>query len=336
MKKRILSAVKPFVFDVFGSEIFLSRRLKKIRNANILTILNLHRVDDRATPYEALSPKLFEELVIWLKGRFDIVTFGDLDEGKPGKKPQLILSFDDGYKDFIDIVMPILARHDVRANQNVIPGCIENGRPPMNVILGDFIATAPAALLRETALPGLPDGVDTNKRTEAALRASAALKSRPIVEQKKIFSSLEPQLARFDGFKPTAMMSLDEVRQATTVHEIGMHSFEHASMQYETDGYLQADAAKCMDYGKERLGATPNIYAFPNGSAREEQIHILKEAGFSKIFLVGEDFSNRDSSIHSRFTIYAASQSEARFRSLGGFKRIEERNTIKNRKRGGL
>jgi peptidoglycan/xylan/chitin deacetylase (PgdA/CDA1 family) len=285
-----------------------------------LTILNFHRVSDRDGGYAAMRPALFDELIAWLKQGFDIVLFRDLEAVAPRARPPLILSFDDGYKCFIETVVPILEKHGVCANQNVIASAVESGRPPMNVEMQDFIASAPRALLRETSLPGLPSGVDANDRFGSCLRASAALKGRPMAEQKAIFAGLERHFARFDGFRPTAMMSVEDIRQVGTAHEIGAHSFEHASMATESDDYLRQDARRCLDFFEAKLGGATSIYAYPNGSFRSGQDDILHAAGFKHVLYVGSAYSQRSEWRHPRFTMHAASQAEARFRALGGLK----------------
>jgi peptidoglycan/xylan/chitin deacetylase (PgdA/CDA1 family) len=118
------------------------------------------------------------------------------------------------------------------------------------------------------------------------------------------------------------MMSRDEVREIAAVHEIGAHSFDHASMAAETDAYLADDLLRCRAYFGETLGAPVNVYAFPNGSCRDGQIDVVRDAGFEHVLLVGEDFSRTDAHIHKRFTMYAASRAEARFRATGGFRPI--------------
>src|SRR5215475_3481725 len=93
---------------ILASSPMLGARLGRIERAGALTILNFHRVDDRhVSSYGAIAPRYFDELVGWLKSRFRIVTFRDLRELAPHGKPPLILSFDDGYRDFVDVVAPI-------------------------------------------------------------------------------------------------------------------------------------------------------------------------------------------------------------------------------------
>lgn len=310
-----------------GVDAALEHRLAAIAAAGALTILNLHRLDDHeGGAYEAMRPALFDELLGWLTRRFRLVTFADLPALEPSGRPPLILSFDDGYRDFVETAMPILARHGVSANQNVIPACIESGRPPMNVMLRDFIGQAPAKLLREFEMPGLAGPLDPEDRRRAGDRASAALKNRPFAEQTAIFAGLERQFARFDRLRFTPMMTREEVREAASRHEIGAHSFAHASMAAETDAFLREDLARCRDYFSDALGLTPSVYAFPNGSHREGQPELVRAAGFAHVLLVGRRFSRSDVWCHPRFALHATGTAAARFRALGGLRAISRRS----------
>jgi len=312
---------KQVAFRLLQGSPCLEFKLRSIQISGAMPILNLHRVGEpRVGGYPPLDAAIFEELLGWLAQRFEIVVFGDLEGPTKGEKPPLILSFDDGYKDFIEIAVPILDRRRIRVNHNIVPGCVTSGRPPMNVELQDFIASAPATLLRETPLPGLPSGADPDQRERSCLRASAALKAKPVAEQKSIFAELVDAFARFDGFRATAMMTLDDIRQLTRSHEFGAHSFEHASMDCESDEYLREDAYRCAQFFETKLGFTPEIYAFPNGRARQEQTKIIAEAGYRHVLLVGEDYSRTGARLHPRFTLRAESGDEARARALGWFR----------------
>jgi peptidoglycan/xylan/chitin deacetylase (PgdA/CDA1 family) len=314
--------LKEVAFRVLQADLSVGIKLRAIAANGSLPILSLHRVSDRDEGgYAPMAPALFDDLVSWLKQRFSLIVFHDLATLAPNAKPPLILSFDDGYKDFIEYAVPILEKHRVCVNHNVIPAVIESGRPPMNVTMQDFVAQAPAALLRETSLPGHPGGGDPDNRARSCLRASAALKNRPIAEQKAIFAELERSFSRFDSFRETPVMSLDDIRQIAAVHEIGAHSFEHASMAVETDDYLREDTRRVRDYFASQLGFLPNVYAFPNGSVRAGQAEVVQASGFEHALLVGETYSQRSAWLHPRFTMHATTTAEARARALGWFKR---------------
>ena len=319
--RTVRDSLKPAVFKALQVDWIANLKARALAGSGALTILNLHRVSDaQGWGYVAMTPSLFDELIAWLKQRFTLVAFQDLATLTPNAKPPLILSFDDGYKDFIEVVVPILERHRVVCNQNIVANVVESGRPPMNVELQDFIATAPAALLREVPLPGLPQGADPSDRSGSGRIASRSLKWRPIAEQKVIFAEIERQFLRFDGFRPTKMMSVEDVREVAQASEIGVHSYEHASMASESDDYLSEDARRCREYFRDRLGFATTIYAFPNGSFRQGQEELLRAVGYQHVLCVGEAFSRLEEWRHPRLTMFAASSVEARFRALGGVK----------------
>ncbi len=327
IKNNLISdRIRTGAFGILGSNFLLSLRARRIAVSNALTIVNLHRVDDRKTStYRALHPKIFSELVGYLKKNFEIVNFSDLvhKQNDPArKKPQLIISFDDGYKDFIEIVAPILDEHGISVNQNVIPQCMESGRPPMNVVMQDFLDTAPASLIREIKLSWIPQGFDPDNREKSGLMASRALKGQSYAEQLALFGELIPQIERFDSFKPTPMMTNADVRQVSAAHEIGAHSWEHASMESESNDYFKLDFLKCQDYFSKNLQCPLRIYAFPNGSHRAEQVELLHQNGVDHVLLTGDDFSSSRLKVHKRFNTYGTSLPEARFRAIGGTRKM--------------
>ncbi|MBK6511932.1 MAG: polysaccharide deacetylase family protein [Haliea sp.] len=232
--------------SLLANSLALHAKLRIISAAKSLTILCLHRVAEPSNSgYGALSPELFDELLGWLKPRFNIITFAELGQQDDDPRPPLTLSFDDGYSDFYEIAMPILGRHGLKANQNVIPGCIESGLPPINVMVQDFLMSAPEKLLSEIKFPGHPAGFSQLDRARLALRMSATLKAKPMVEQQQILADLTPLFDRFDDFRTTPMMTRAQVAEIAGVHEIGAHSWEHASMSVESNDYVVEDARRC-------------------------------------------------------------------------------------------
>jgi peptidoglycan/xylan/chitin deacetylase (PgdA/CDA1 family) len=317
----VRAVVKEAALRALGSGVAVRRKVRAIGASGAVTILNLHRVapDDRSS-YPPLDPKLFDALIGFLKANFDIVTFAELDAAPRGGRPKLILSFDDGYRDFHEHAAPILAAHGVRANHNIIPACTEAGAPPLNVALQDFVGRAPAALVDSLDVPGFAMDRPLGSRLDLGNRLSSFLKEKPIAEQKALAAHLLPQLLRDPDFAPTPMMSLDELREVAEVHEIGAHSFEHANMALETDDYLREDVARCRAWFASKLGQEMTIYAFPNGSYRAAQLEIVRDAGVRHILLVDEDFSSPAASLHRRFTFDAYSEHEMRYRATGAFK----------------
>lgn len=312
IKSAAREVAKLAVFTCAGNGPWLRRRLDRLRAANANVILNLHRVapDDRSS-YRPLSPDLFDELLSFVKREFDVVTIGEL-AGKT-TKPKLVLSFDDGYRDFVLYAAPILRRHGLRANQNLIPQSISTGLPPLNIVAQDFVGKAPAELVGRIRI----EGFSATRDRWFGNRLSQFIKNRSQAEQDALAKQLLPAFFGWDGFEPTAMMSLDEVRSVRD-HELGAHSYAHSSMEYETDEYLDEDVRRCASYFEQEIGAPMTIYAFPNGSCREGQAERVLAQGVDHVLLVGEAFDT-GARVHKRFTYDARSPSEVRFKALGGF-----------------
>ena len=310
-KSALRGMAKSVIFPVLGSAQLLRRRLDRVRTAKVTTVLNLHRVAPvDGSNHPPLSPALFEDLLAFVTREFSVVTFGEL--GETSSKPKLVLSFDDGYRDFVTHAVPAMKRHGVRANQNIIPKCVETGLPPLNVLAQDFVGKAPRELVAGLNVPGYSGPRDRS----FGAQLSHFLKMRPQTQQDRLAEVLIPQFFAWDGFNPTPMMNADELK-CLTEHEIGAHSWAHSSMEFESDNYLDEDVRRCRAWFHDRLRLPMTIYAFPNGSWREGQPERVLQQGVEHVLLVGEGF-DRDRRVHQRFTFHAHNVPEARFRAVGG------------------
>ena len=293
--------------------------LAKIRRENLVTVLNLHQVSPHENPFwSPLKPEIFDDLLTFLKGNFEVVRFGEIAE-KESEKPLAVLSFDDGYYNFYEYAAPILKKHALPANMNIIPSCVETGAPMWNIRLYDFLNSASRAQIDELDLPGFETrlaGDDFASKVRYGLAISRFLKNRPRAAREELWRSVEASIDASD-FNRTRMMSREEIKEIAREHEIGVHSFSHESMEFEPDEFFEDDFEKCARYFENELGLPLETYAFPNGSYREAQIESLRAKGIRHILLVGEDYARKGSDVFPRFTIYGSSKLETRFQALG-------------------
>lgn len=293
--------------------------LKEIKSRGHIVILNLHQVTNEINPYwPGLKPGLFDFLVGYLKERLRIVGFRDLDDLKDGE-PCAILSFDDGYYNFLENAVPILEKHGVTANLNIVPSCVESGLPMWNVRLYDFLQAAPLELINKSLPTGFLselDKEDSQSKVRFGLEISRFLKNRPRKEREALFSPLMSAMDDLE-FSTTRMLTADEIRSLSPKVEIGAHSYSHESMEFEEDSFFEEDFARCVRFFEEQLDLPLDIYAFPNGSYRRSQIDFLRENGIRYPLLVGEDYSNKQDDAFTRFTIYASNSRQLKFQALG-------------------
>jgi len=309
---RMKTILKKIAFGVLGSEVMVSRRLKKVAQSEKVIILNLHRVAPAdGSSYKPLSPDLFRQTLEFLTTHCHITDLDNLT-AVGHEKPAVVLSFDDGYWDFIEYAVPIMEDFGVRANMNVIPTSIETGEPPLNVMAQDFLGK----VSREAFAAVFADIQGVNP-LDTSTKISAQLKFRPMDEQIEIRDKVRDRMLGTKGFAPTRMMSRSDVIEIARYHDVGAHSMQHASMTSESDAFLRDDAQSCIAYFEENLGFKPQIYAFPNGAARESQLDILRSLGFRTTLLVGNDFATARSTELPRFTFSASTAAEGRFRCAG-------------------
>ena len=298
--------------------------LDKIKRENLIVVLNLHQVSPHENPFwPPLHPVVFDNLLGFLEDNFELTLFRDL--AKPtGRKPRVILSFDDGYYNFIEYALPLLKKRRVSANMNIIPSCVESGQPMWNIQLYDFLNTAPLGLINDIHLPGFSFKLENNNSRDKllyGLKISRFLKQRSRAERQEVWHNLETVMQK-EEFSFTRMMGIDDVKEIADECEIGAHSYSHESMEFENNAFFEDDLKRCQTYFAEKLELPLDTYAFPNGSFRAEQVETLRKSSIKNILVVGEDYAKKGQDVIPRFTIYGPSITETRFQALGINKKI--------------
>ncbi|HEU4532455.1 MAG TPA: polysaccharide deacetylase family protein, partial [Polyangiaceae bacterium] len=317
---RSRGALKRAAFGLLGLARVDLRLADGLGREGATIVLSLHRVSPLPNPYwSPLHPNLFEALLRFLGEHFSVRGLGD--DAKPcWGRPCVVLSFDDGYYDFVEYAMPTLERFGFTANQNVIPACVASGEPPWNVKIYDFLNAAPPALLAELRPPGFdapPPGAGAAARARYGAALSRFLKMRPRAERAPLWAHVAEVMARLDA-APTRMMREADVRAAAAAHHhVGAHSYEHDSMGFESDEFLARDVDRCAEFFRDRLGLPLDTYAFPNGSYRPSQLGVLRAKGIKHILLVDEQVRAGGGDLYPRLTFSAESAAEARLRAAG-------------------
>ena len=131
----------------------------------------------------------------------------------------VVLSFDDGYQDFVEYAMPIMARHGVRANLNIIPGVLRaraQSHNFWNARLYEFFTYAPDELLHRIKLCTIGQA-HAHSRSTLLLNATRALKNMPRAMREAIWDeTIAPILREFKSAHPIRMMSCEDVREGSS------------------------------------------------------------------------------------------------------------------------
>ena len=313
----IRSAVKQSALSAFalaGVHKWLLRRA-----AGKLGVLCLHGVSMGHNPYNApLHPRHLDELLRFLNRRAYVRGLRD-EPVKRADRPEIVVSFDDGYRNFVDDAMPILKKYGVRSNQNIIPASVEGGKPSWEVELGDVMVAAPVEKLALIALPGLllrREIRSDDQKARFANQLAIFLKRRTPDERAPLLAEVWRALASVE-YQPTKMMTRDDVIACAREHDIGAHSWSHEAMEWQSETFFDEDTDRCAEYFEKRLGLAMDIYSFPSGSYRPWHVNRLREKGMKHIRLVETQWVDGEGDTYARLPIAATSRAETMLQAVG-------------------
>lgn len=283
-------------------------------------VLNLHRVSPERNPYWApMTPEAFERLVDYLAVNCRVLTLDELARSQPTAAARVVLSFDDGCRDFVEYAMPILDRRGLRVNHNVIAQSVIDGQPPWVIRVNDALNAATISRVRALRVPGFEwqlEGDDEPAKARFGTGLTGYLKSLPPASRAAACVDINALLDETEPAQFTPMMSRREVVAMAATHELGCHSFSHEAMAGLSDAEFVEDFTRCIDFFSQ-IERPMTIYAFPYGSFRPSQIETVKVGGIKHVLLVGERPTVVGSGVYTRITMYGDSAAELRMRAVG-------------------
>lgn len=254
-----------------------------------VTVLMYHSVGGRCAG--ALEPAQFEAQMAWLAAHCTIVDpdgFEPRGSAGPVSRPQVMLTFDDGYRDYHDVAYPVIRRYGFRALVFLATAFQDDGGMIWTDELAALVSRASAQSL---TLPWAPDrtlplGSDDERRVATDVLKDA-LKRMPDRDRKDgirlVSSRLDP------GTRPAdrQMLSWDEVR-ATSDHTCwGGHTHSHPIMSRLPTHELRHEVRLCRDRILDETGRRPIHFAYTNGQRQDfndAAKRILQEEGFEMAF----------------------------------------------------
>jgi peptidoglycan/xylan/chitin deacetylase (PgdA/CDA1 family) len=287
MKERIIDAGLSF-FRVTG----LDRAASFVTRGQgaVLMFHNVRPARPRAyAPNQPLevTPEFLESTVQLLrKLDYEIVAIGDLASRieQDGGNRFAVLTFDDGYRDNIDIAAPILRRHDAPYAIYVTTGFVER--------------TARLWWLELEAAIGLLDRVEmtiagesfsapartADEKHNAYVGAYAFLRRHEESAMLQCVSGLLERSGAEASFSELCM-TWDEIRAAVTdpLCTIGAHTLTHARLTLHDEATVRRELTESKQTIEREIGRPVVHLAYPfgdSGSARQREFNIARECGY--------------------------------------------------------
>ncbi len=237
-----------------------------------------HRVDDSPDLFfleqsglPVISPqKLRQDIQLLKKLGFRFITFTQWrQEGRlDPQKPNVILTFDDGYKDQYQNACPVLESEGVKGVFFQTTGMVQVNKLLWQHLVFEYLKNGPNAVKFHAICQDLiPDHVEKAQARGQSL-AYYLVEELPyertqevLQEARRVFS-YDPEQRLADRLYP----SESEIRQAHAKgHEIACHGDQHLKRSNASDAEFENDLVVSIAKLRKWIGETPTTYAFPHG-----------------------------------------------------------------------
>jgi peptidoglycan/xylan/chitin deacetylase (PgdA/CDA1 family) len=270
-----------------------------------LTILTFHRVLAQPHPLypEWPTQREFQQKLRWLKSCAEIVPLAEglaRVRSERGARHLAAITFDDGYKDNLDLALPVLQAEKLHSTFFVATRYLEDGILFDDLVVRAFAQTRESEF-SESRLGLSAQMIDTNqRRRKVADSVMELLKYLPANERDVIAVDIATRLGLDD--LGSSMLRVEGVRALRDAGmEIGSHSHAHPISNTVSDAEFIADTSESIEQLREALGSRPRFFAFPNGIAGKDFLSrhsdMVRELGFEAAFSTTSGVVRSDSNL---------------------------------------
>jgi peptidoglycan/xylan/chitin deacetylase (PgdA/CDA1 family) len=272
-----------------------------------LTVLTYHRIAMPETnlfydPVISATPDSFRAQIDWLSNHARILTLEELIEqartGVLGREPAVLITFDDGYRDNVDVAVPILAERNVPATFFITTAFLETPHLPW----WDYVAyvikrTRVHRFTLERTFGGktsrLEIDVETMPRTTAIMMIIRALLEQTVDDERRFLHELSARAevsVDSESLGRSLFMNWNQVThllESGDEFAIGSHSHSHPNLA-QLDGDSQHhELIASKQILEARAGRKIKAFAYPYGwpgTYTERTKAIVTEVGYYLAF----------------------------------------------------
>lgn len=266
-----------------------------------VTVLMYHRVTGAGEPFHGIALDAFRAQMAWLARHCEPIHPDALADrlARPSRRrPAVLVTFDDGYRDYHDNAWPVLRELRIPAVVFLATSFMGTSRMIWTDEVWDAFHRTRRAEVEfpwdgaRHALAG--DGA--RRRAESA--AKRYLKAIPDAERVRCQAALCERLGvdPGDGHHGRQMLSWDEVRATREGTVYGGHTHTHPILSQLPAAAADREIALCAEHITRELGEAPRTFAYPNGRAQDfnaDNRASLQRHGFELAFSTIEGINGR-------------------------------------------
>jgi len=246
-------------------------------------------------PHNRIDPDRFVHHMEFLAAHRRVISLDELADAIEAREPlpagSVVLTFDDGYRDTLEVAAPILARYGLPAMVYVPTGIVSRGEAPWSDLVYSWFRTRRGRRLG--AVDGSRGYFDLNT-AEGVAAAHAAVSERLLMswpaERGSLLTQLREQLDPA-GEPPRLTASWDELRELPRRFGrlgIGLHTAEHVDLTAGDENSVRAELRSCGADAERELGARPLHFAYPYDRASGRTRTLMAEQGFRTAVCAGD------------------------------------------------
>ncbi len=238
-----------------------------------LTVLMYHRISKGQGAFESLPVENFRTQMQWLR-RFCRPIWPEevraAAQSRELTRPPVLVTFDDGYRDYHDYAYPILKELEIPAVVFLATQAIDSGELIWTerlhwaaLVSQKASITLPWQPTRVLALGSMAERMEFVSHSKAHLKATTNSQRRVWLEaliQDLGVPEASDELER-------QMLNWDEVRSTMDWTRYGGHSHTHPILSQLDEHEMDGEIRTCSERIKAETGVAPTLFAYPNGRA---------------------------------------------------------------------
>ncbi|WP_299814809.1 polysaccharide deacetylase family protein [uncultured Roseibium sp.] len=205
-----------------------------------------------------------------------------------GNKRYAVLTFDDGYRDNLEIAYPVLKALEAPFTVFVASGLVDRSTELWWIALERIIAENDEVVFSGGAeTGGVPCRTLAEKEACFAQLVNHLTLEVGEFDQRKIIRALcDHYVVDLAALADELLMNWDEVRQLASdpLVTIGAHTHDHFALARLDADAARADVLKGVDRLEQEIGMRPKHFAYPYGYSQAVSLRdadILREIGFA-------------------------------------------------------
>jgi len=257
--------------------------MRRNRKKGKVPVLVFHKIiPEYDNIWPGIHPKLFEEMILLLKKHYTILPLHYL-HSKPQTdfKNACFITFDDGYKDYLDYAYPILKRNKVHSTLFVLPYDLSNHGHIWTSTIIYFVKHYWFSEVRNFFISHNQHIDYAGKFDDFALNLTITkhLCRLRQVERQVIIDVLQEKFERDNRIIEKELLTFDELRKLDKeLVSIASHSLTHPSFILETDEiFIDYEMRESKNTIERELNVEVSSFAFPFAKFNEYSLNTVKK-----------------------------------------------------------